>query len=184
MVVALAGRRIDPPNADVPRFPLKNKALVKERIRLFFREHQVSVLCCSASCGADLLALEACFEAAIPYWIVLPFDPQTFKKKSVTDRPGNWVSIYNKVIKEAKEKERLIILGLESSIEDSFKKVNEMMLAQAKWLHSTISNGENGLAALVIWEGHAKSQGDFTEHFRTIAQKEGFSVSFIDTLGP
>jgi hypothetical protein len=58
MIIALAGRRIDPPRADTPRFPLANMPAVRGRIHTLLVEQKAQGLVCSAACGADLLALE------------------------------------------------------------------------------------------------------------------------------
>jgi hypothetical protein len=63
VVVALAGRRIDAPGSDPPRFPLDNVPTVRTRLaRLMSAEH-VTALICSTACGADRVALE---EAGCP----------------------------------------------------------------------------------------------------------------------
>ena len=59
MVVALAGRRVDAPDVERPRFPLANVEAVKKRLMALLADLNTSVIVCSAACGADLLALEA-----------------------------------------------------------------------------------------------------------------------------
>src|SRR5947209_320182 len=95
MVIALAGRRIDAPNAETPRFPLENREKVGNRIRDFLAEHGATALVCSAACGADLLALEAAEELGLRRRILLPFAPDRFRATSVTDRPGEWGPLFD-----------------------------------------------------------------------------------------
>src|SRR4051794_31463752 len=99
-VVALAGRRPDPPDAPQPRFPLANVPRVREELGALLRPG-VHALVCSAACGADLLALQAAGEAGIDRHVVLPFDAGTFRATSVADRPGDWGPLYDEVVADA-----------------------------------------------------------------------------------
>ena len=72
-VAALAGRRIDAPDAKEARFPPANVARVRERIAAALREHDVVALVASAACGADLIALDEAAKLGIRRRIVLPF---------------------------------------------------------------------------------------------------------------
>ena len=38
----------------------------------------------------------------IPRYVLLPAQPEQFRKTSVTDRPGDWGTLYDKVLKTAK----------------------------------------------------------------------------------
>ena len=89
-VVALAGRRIDLPEAQVPRFPLENVQEVGRRICEALYEMHAVALVCSAACGADLVALEQAKQLGLRRRIVLPFAPERFRETSVVDRPGDW----------------------------------------------------------------------------------------------
>jgi hypothetical protein len=108
--IALAGRRIDPPDAETPRFPLANAPLVRDRLRAFFVERGADTLVCSAACGADLVALEAAESLGMRYRIVLPFDPAKFRDTSVTDRPGAWGPLYDRVVEAARRAGDLVVL--------------------------------------------------------------------------
>ena len=57
-VIALAGRRIDAPDTDPPRFPLGNIPMVRQRLVDMLAAERADALVCSAACGADLIALE------------------------------------------------------------------------------------------------------------------------------
>lgn len=71
-IAALAGRRIDPQDADDLRFPLSEAEHVVHKLLRRFRQERVVRLVCSAACGADILALEAANELAIPATVILP----------------------------------------------------------------------------------------------------------------
>jgi hypothetical protein len=78
MVIALSGRRIDSADAAHPAFPLGHVETVRIRILELLRDRCVTVLVCSAACGADLLALQAAQLLGIRSRIVLPYDPLHF----------------------------------------------------------------------------------------------------------
>ena len=59
MVIALVGRRIDPPDLTVPVFPFTAVKRVRERIHDLLRNSNTEAMVCSAACGADLIALDA-----------------------------------------------------------------------------------------------------------------------------
>ena len=63
-VVAVAGRRIDAPDAGVTRFPLHNRDRVRQLIASVLRSQSVSAVISSGACGADLLALDVARRAA------------------------------------------------------------------------------------------------------------------------
>jgi hypothetical protein len=86
MILALAGRRIDPPNTPRPAFPRTNIREVQNRLHRLFLEQGVGVLVCSAACGADLVALEVAEKLGLHCRIVLPFEPSLFREAFVIDR--------------------------------------------------------------------------------------------------
>ena len=100
MIVALAGRRVDPKDQDPRRFSSTPESveLVRRRIRDKLLNLQASVLVSSAACGADLLALAEAGELGLRRRIILPFDHNEFRSTSVTDRPGNWGPLYDAVL--------------------------------------------------------------------------------------
>ena len=66
-IVAFAGRRIDAPDAETPRFPLSQVNVVQKKIEELFRRDNVKTLICSAACGADLIALRIVQKLGIGY---------------------------------------------------------------------------------------------------------------------
>jgi hypothetical protein len=96
MVIALAGRRVDPPDADFVRFPLKNVLAVRLRIRDALTRHAATTVVASAACGSDLLALDEAGALGLRRRIVLPFDRARFRMTSVVDRPGDWGALFDR----------------------------------------------------------------------------------------
>ena len=78
-VVALAGRRVDAPDARQVRFPPRNAPMVEDGIRKCF-EKGVRVLVCSAASGADLLALGVASEMGVRRRVLLPLRALFFAK--------------------------------------------------------------------------------------------------------
>ena len=71
MIVTLAGRRIDAPNASIVRFPLDKSPTVHRRIQKLLEDYQVTALVSSAACGADLLALDVAGQLGIRRRVIL-----------------------------------------------------------------------------------------------------------------
>ena len=102
VIVALAGRRVDPTDAHDVRFPPDNTGLVEERLRDLFRSHDVIALVSSAACGADLIAQRVARSLALQRVMVLPFPPAVFRERSVCDRPGNWGPEFDALLDDAR----------------------------------------------------------------------------------
>src|SRR6266513_899405 len=94
-VAALAGRRIDAPDTKEPRFPLPMAPEVRKMLLALLRREKIRLLICSAACGADLIALDAALKLGIRCRVVLPFEPDKFRRTSVVDRPGDWGSLFD-----------------------------------------------------------------------------------------
>jgi hypothetical protein len=111
MVIALAGRRVDAPGTDTPRFPPANVAAVQDRIRHLLVEQTTHALVCSAACGVDLLALEVAGALGIRRRIVLPFVRARFRDTSVVDRPRDWGERFDRVLDAVEANRDLVVLG-------------------------------------------------------------------------
>ena len=190
-VVALAGRRIDPPDAATPRFPSENVGLVRERLRSFLAERQAAVLVCSAACGADLVALEVAGTLGLRRRIILPFDPERFRETSVTDRPGDWGPLYARVIEAATRTGDLVVLEGAGLGGTAYLAANERILDQA--LHLAGVAADPGAAALrpvapevalavIVWEGQSRGDDDATAQFATSARRRGLAVEEVLTI--
>jgi hypothetical protein len=184
IVVALAGRRIDAEGAP-PRFPLDQAPSVKGRLTRLLRAIQPDALVCSAACGADLLALEAAAALKIPVTIVLPFAPERFRETSVVDRPGDWGRRFDAVMKRAANGATAgrihVIEPPAGEDDDAYQEATDAILDDAQKLAEEAAGEENGLVAVVVWEGASRGEGDLTEYFRHSALKRGFTEKVIST---
>jgi hypothetical protein len=188
MVAAVAGRRIDAPDADEVRFPLAMKDVVRRRIVDLFSERTVTALVCSAACGADLLALDAAGELHIRRRVVLPFAPDKFRETSVTDRPGEWGPLYQDVIEEVSAEGDLIVLEDAQDDSHAYAAANSIILEQAALLaeeraaSSSDAAAVHGKLALAVWDGFPRGDGDMTAAFLQEARRVGFETVEVMTL--
>ena len=183
MIVALAGRRIDAEDTPSPRFPTENIERIKEKIGLLFIEKKPDWLISSGACGADLIALDVAGELQINRKMILPFKAETFRSTSVTDRPGDWGMLFDRIYDELKKENNVIDLGYDKDEEDIYEKANFDILNEADKMHNESSGTETAKKiAIVIWEGKPKDSGDTTDHFRQEALKRGYEIREINSL--
>jgi hypothetical protein len=177
-VAALAGRRIDAPDAKEARFPLANAERVRERIAAALREHQVAALVASAACGADLIALDEAAKLGARRRIVLPFPVARFREKSVTDRPGDWGALYDRLVRDAEKAGDLVALEAVAGDDDAaYLAATRTIIEQAL----AASRGDDRVA-ITVWEGQARSGDDITDVFRRLAAKAGFKPVTVFTV--
>lgn len=188
MIVILAGRRTDAPDAETPRFPLGNAATVAEKLEQEFIRLKPHLLISSAACGADLIALKVAKNLGIRRRIVLPFEAARFREKSVTDRPGNeiwnWGKLFDELYQEASERSDAVVIkpaGTDDT--DAFKAANAKIFEEAKTLMAnTSSEGLEGIAAIVVWEGCSRGEDDLTMEFAERARAESWPLISILTI--
>jgi hypothetical protein len=182
MIIVLAGRRIDAPDAETPRFPLERVEAVAEKIEREFARLKADTLICSAACGADLIALQIAKNRGMRRRIVLPFVPTLFREKSVTDRPGNkkwnWGKLFDELSEEVRGSSELVIAERgEGDDTAAYKKANERIFKEAAALLGTA--GEEtaaGGTAIVVWEGGPRGEDDLTMEFAERAKAAGYKV--------
>jgi hypothetical protein len=178
MVIAFAGRRIDAPDADQPRFPLGNVSAVRHRIRDLFLAENATALFSSGACGADLLAQEEAVKLGLHTCLVLPFSPEQFRYSSVTDRPGEWGVVYDTIVQRATRAGNLIVLPDGPEGDDAYGLVNRRILDEA-----ILAAGEpRNVLAVIAWNGQPRGAGDLTLAFREEAERRGIHVAEIQTL--
>jgi hypothetical protein len=178
MIIAIAGRRVDPSDAKEPRFPLAQVAAVRERVRAMLEKEGATAIACSAACGADLAALAEAGALKLRRRVVLPFAEAHFRESSVVDRPGNWGPLYDQILSEVKAAGDLVILE-EMPEEQAYVAANTSILDEASELAK--ASGETPMAAL-IWNGKSRGADDITEQFGNEARKRGWRVVEVKTL--
>ena len=151
-VIAMAGRRIDAPNAAASRFPLHNRERVGLAITAALQALQpVTAIVSSAACGADLLALDAAAALGITRRVILPYSVERFRATSVVDRPGDWGPLFDALVAQAIARGDLVILSDDDGDSDTaFAETNLAILAEAEALAATNAALRR---ALIVWDG-------------------------------
>lgn len=175
-VVALAGRRIDAPDTAPPRFPLTNVSIVRQRLAELLSKEPAAALVCSAACGADLIALEEAERLGLRRRIVLPFSPKQFRETSVTDRPGDWGPLFDRLIAAAQVAGDLVVLdGAGGDDGAAYAAANKAIIREAEALARAKSNAPPlRLVAVIVWEGSARVGSDASGELRNLAVQAGF----------
>lgn len=173
-VIVEAGRRVDAPDAETARFPPSNVDQVRQRIQQLFTREKPVAFVSSAACGADLLALEAAGSMHVPRYVLLPSPPEQFRKSSVTDRPGDWGTLYDNVLKTAKIEVLTLPDGQEGYLQTNLKLLDRAE-ALAREHHTTTT-------ALVVWNEQSRGPDDVTAHFLEQAKLRKIPVLQVSTL--
>jgi hypothetical protein len=180
-VVALAGRRIDAVDANPARFPLELVPLVLDRLRTLFIRHSVSALACSAACGADLTALEVAEELGIRRRIILPFEVERFRETSVTDRPGGWGALYDRIINEARRAGDLVVLQGAGEGLAAYAAANNRIIEEALALAGGAPPPTGLVLTAIVWEGNSRGPDDAVQQFAELARKRELAVEVVST---
>lgn len=109
-VLALVGRPIDARDADVARFALTAVADVRTRLDRYMARVRPSAVVCSAACGADLLALDVAEARRVRRRVVLPYERGRFRHFAVTNRPGTWGPLFDRIL-GALPSEEVVVVG-------------------------------------------------------------------------
>lgn len=178
-VAALAGRRIDAADAATSRFPLANTEIVRGRLQTLFSADETDTVVCSAGCGAELIALDVAGVLELRRRVVLPFAPERFRQTSVTDRPGDWGPLFDRIIGEVRAEGDLVVLGLHEGDLPTYAAANEAILNEAE----ALAGGEPWqVVAVIVWEGRVRGPDDLTEAFATLARARGHAVREVLTV--
>jgi hypothetical protein len=182
-VLALAGRRIDAPETEPPRFPLKNVPMVRERLAALLAAEHAEALVSSAACGADLIALEEAERLGLRRRIVLPFPAKRFRETSVTDRPGEWGPVFDRQIASAEAAGDLVVLDVQGGDDDAaYAAANQAIIGEAESMARAASDGTPfRLVVVIVWEGSAKAGTDASGGLLILAKQAGFEERSVST---
>jgi hypothetical protein len=191
MIVALAGRRIDPTDADAEdaRFPEANVGLVRSRLRRLLREVRATTLVSSGASGADLLAMDVAGGLGLRRRMILPFEPARFRAASVTDRPGDWGALFDSIVAELGAAGDLVVHAHAGEPDAAYVAVNVAILDEAERLAALQappgedSDPRPGALAVVVWNGRSRGPDDLTAAFVGEAHTRGHAVTEVSTLG-
>jgi hypothetical protein len=178
MIIAIAGRRVDPADSQQTRFPLKNVALVQGRVGAMLKNEDAKAIVCSAACGADLASLAEAGAQKLRRRVVLPYGEKHFRESSVVDRPGDWGQLFDQILSEVKAAGDLVVME-ETPEEEAYAAANTAILDEAATLAKM--SGDEAMAALV-WNLESRGADDITEQFGSEARKRGWRVVEVSTL--
>lgn len=158
--------------------------VVRARILDMLRAQAAEAIVCSAACGADLLALDAAGELHLRRRVVLPFQPQKFREKSVVDRPGVWGKLYDDILLAAERAGDLLVMTVNTDTEtdESYAAANETILDDALALATGVKP-PRPVITVVVWDGKPrKDRNDLSARFRASAVARGLTVLDVSTL--
>jgi tetratricopeptide (TPR) repeat protein len=173
--VALAGRRVDGPDAKEARFSPDDVPVVRERLAAELGKAKPAILVSSAACGADLLALDEAAKLGIARRIVLPFARDKFRASSVVDRPGTWGALFDRLVGQAERDGALVVLDAGEG-DEAYAAANGAILDEAQ------RAGAGAAEAWIVWNGRPRGEGDLTLAFADEAWKRQLPVREIATL--
>jgi hypothetical protein len=176
-VAALAGRRVDPADAGVERFPLAASVRVRNSLHELFETRRVDGLVCSAASGADLVALEVADVLNLRRRVVLPSPPERFRATSVVDRPGDFGPAFDRVIADLADTPDLVVLTDTQAGANPYAAANRVILDQAV----ALAGDPAEVLAVIVWEGRPRGAGDLTEQLANEARARGIEVVEIRT---
>src|SRR5215472_17164560 len=177
-IIAAAGRRIDAPDASPPRFPLTNRDAVRERVRAMYLEHNARGIVASGACGADLLAHDVARELQLPHrCMILPFASDTFRERSVIDRPGDWGQLFDDLLSELAARGDVVILAENPDSDAAYAAVNTVILNEASRI-----GGASTPLILLVWDGISRGEGDLTKDLSIKALERGWRTAEVMTL--
>jgi hypothetical protein len=179
MIIALAGRRVDSANSKPPRFPLENVEPVGIGVRALLNESGATVLVSSAACGADLIALSEAGHLGLRRRVILPFERGRFRETSVTDRPGDWGPLYDRILDSVQAAGDLVVLA-NASAHEAYGAANCAILDEAMDL---AREAQEPATAVLVWDGVSRGEHDLTEEFGAEARRRGLSVTEVRTIG-
>jgi hypothetical protein len=178
LVIAVAGRRIDATDSEARRFPLANVAVVERALDELFERLAATVLVGSAACGADLVALTVAGRRRMRRRVVLPFDAARFRATSVTDRPGDWGPVYDRVLAELAPTRDVVTLDARGEDSDAYVAANEAILGEA----AALAPDATDVVAVLVWEGASRGRDDVTAAFGEAARTRGWRVEQVKTV--
>ena len=178
MVIAAAGRRIDSADATTPRFPLHNVPALERQLDALFARERATALVASAACGADLVALTVAGRRGMRRRVILPFIADAFRTTSVTDRPGDWGPVFDRVLAELDPHGDVITLD-DGESNAAYVRANDAILEEAAHLGQ---DSGTGAMAVLIWEGARRGDDDVTAAFGDAARQRGWRVEHVRTV--
>jgi hypothetical protein len=100
----------------------------------------------------------------------------------VTDRPGNWGPLFDRLVAAAETAGDLVTLSSTGDDDAAYAAANEVIIKEAEALAGSTSDGVRlRLVAVIVWEGSARVGTDASGGLLTLATKAGFEERSVST---
>jgi hypothetical protein len=100
----------------------------------------------------------------------------------VTDRPGDWGPVFDRMIAAAGAAGDLVVPHSDDDDDNAYAAANEAIIRKAQQLARAAGADRScRLVAVVVWEGAARAGSDATDDFRKLAQQMGFEERTVLT---
>src|SRR5262249_10615546 len=152
---------------------------VQQRLDELFARESATAMVSSGACGADLAALTVAGARHMRRRMVLPFGRDEFRTSSVTDRPGDWGPVYDRVLAELDPTGDVVTLAGHTAGDAAYDAANDVILDEAATL---ARESATDVVALLVWEGAPRDGADMTAAFGEAARKRGYRVEHVKTL--
>jgi class 3 adenylate cyclase len=149
-VVVFAGRMVDQPGRQVPRFQSDLEPTIYAAIQERLHKIDAGFGYSSAACGSDILFCEALLERDGELHIVLPYEKKHFIEASVDRAPG-WKTRFERVLENAAD----VVVASGHRIEGDgilYDYANRILYGLARGRAEQL---ETEFAPLAVWEGEA-----------------------------
>jgi hypothetical protein len=111
--------------------------------------------------------------------MVLSFGRDEFRASSVTDRPGDWGPVYDRVLAELDKTGDVVTLAGHAAEDAAYAAANDAILNEAAAL---ARQGATEVVAVLVWEGAPRDGADMTAGFGEAARGRGYRVEQVKTL--
>ncbi len=175
--ILFAGHMLDHPDRAAERFPKSKVNVVTTQIRDYLsRLQQFSpedyVGMAGGACGGDIVFHELCLELGIPSRIFLAFEPEEYKKASVSFAGKDWEERYDRLLEKLPYK--VLPQRGEKDPDSVWERANNWMLKSA------LRNGGVHMTLLALWDGEGGDGTGGTEHMIKIAREKKADVTIMD----
>jgi hypothetical protein len=116
---------------------------------------------------------------ALSATVVLPFDVSRFREFSVTDRPGDWGLVFDRIVTEVDRAGNLVVLESSGDEDAAITAANHRILIEAESLAGP--DMQTTLVALIVWDGVSRGPDDKTAAFADEARDRGWQVAELST---
>ena len=178
VMVVHSGNRIDHPDRQAPRFPPDREQAVAARVSALLEAVDPLGVVTAGAAGADLLMIEGALHHDIPVHLVLPFDPEQFRRISVADQGEGWAERFDRALDHIAAHPWCSVTTLDLPPDESgFRGGNEALVERA------LALAPGQVLAVAVRPRNGESERSMTDDFVDRAEAAALSVVGIDPRG-